>query len=451
MFLKTRQLSAERDLLAAALVEAPDYFYVKDRDSRFVAVNMATARFNGFGGPKDMLGLTDFNLTEESRARRIFEQEQQILHTGTPILEQEELLAGAEGDPRWFSTSKVPLHDKTGQIIGLAGVTHDVTEAKRLREELMESRDVLSYALAEMSDGLAMFDGEGRLIFCNRRYQESFPLTGHLRVPGTHLRDILSAAVASQEQLSIPQNSQAWIESVVENLRRESEEEVNLFDGRWLRVRTRPASAGATLVVVSDFTRIKQAELQLYSTTHELREMVRTDSLTGLLNRRAFDEALETETRRSARTGTPLSLLLIDVDRFKAFNDHYGHPAGDACLKLVSHHLRNSLKRPGDLAARYGGEEFAAILPETDEDGAYLVAEGFRKALVGAKLEHRTSEKGIVTASVGVATYGSDNLDRSGSTLLQTADEALYSAKAAGRDRVFGRSISAKQHRYAGL
>lgn len=442
VFLKARQLSAERDLLAAGLAQSPDFTYVKDRHGRYAAVNGAVARLHGFENAEAVLGKTDRDL-EPGRAQVLYEQERGVLEDGESIIDFEECLEDEAGEPRWFSTSKVPLRDAEGTIIGLAGVSRDITADKKLRQEVVESRNTLSNALAEMSDGLAMFDRDGRLVFANEQYRNSFPRTGHLRQPGVHLRDILRAVVETAEQLTVPaHDADGWIESIVANLNQESEEEVNLFDGRWLQVRTRPTAGGSTMVVTTDITRIKQAELALHSATDQLRLMVRTDGMTNLLNRRALDDALEAETARSARTGAPLSLLLIDVDRFKAYNDTYGHPAGDAALRTVSLHLKACLKRPADMAARYGGEEFVAILPETDEDGAYLVAEAFRRALAEARLPHAGSEKGYLTASVGVATYGDDNLSRSPAELLQAADEALYSAKAAGRDRVYGTRIT---------
>jgi diguanylate cyclase (GGDEF)-like protein/PAS domain S-box-containing protein len=444
LFLQASRLSAERDLLAAALAQAPDFHYIKDRQSRFAAVNNAMAAFHGLQ-PADMIGKTDFDLTTPERAQALLDSERSIFATNAPLLDVEDLSVDSTGRERWFSASKVPLHNATGEIIGLAGVTRDVTADKRLRQDLVESRDRLSYALAEMSDGLAMFDADGRLAFCNEQYRACFPRTGHLRQPGAHLRDILRAVVETGEQMTVPaHHSNAWIETLVANLRRESEEEINLFDGRWLQLRTRPTSTGSTMVVVADITRMKLAELALHTTTNKLKHLVRTDGLTDLLNRRAFDEAIETEIRRSGRAGTALSLLLVDVDRFKAYNDHYGHPAGDECLRQVSHYLKGSLKRPADLVARYGGEEFTAILPDTDEDGAYLVAEGFRRALAEAQLPHEASERGYVTASVGVATYMPDNLHRDALELVRAADEALYSAKAAGRDRVFGTRVTKK-------
>ncbi|WP_332688806.1 diguanylate cyclase [Devosia sp.] len=445
VFLQARRRSAERDLLAAALAQSPDFNYIKDHEGRFAAVNNTVAEFNGFARPEDMIGKTDFDLMSAERAQATLERERAILAGDTPMLDFEELFVDRTGRERCFSTSKVPLHNAAGQIIGLAGVTRDITVDKRLRQELVESRDTLSYALAEMSDGLAVFDAEGRLVFCNEQYRACFPHTGKLRQPGAYLRDILQAVVETDEQITVPRhNPEAWIDAIVANLAVESEEEINLFDGRWLQLRTRPTSSGSTMVVVADVTRMKLAELALHTTTNKLKELVRTDSLTDLLNRRAFDEAIETETRRSARAGTAFSLLLVDVDQFKAYNDHYGHPAGDECLRLVSQHLKASLKRPGDLAARYGGEEFTAILPDTDADSAYLVAEGFRRALAEARLPHETSERGYLTASVGVATYMPENVHRDALELVRAADEALYSAKGAGRDRVFGTRIAGK-------
>lgn len=449
VFLHARRFAAERDLLAAALWQAPDYFYVKDRYSCFAAVNDRVAHLHGFPNPSDMIGKTDFDLAPPERAQALFDSEQRMIRSGQPEIEFEEQLPDQTGAQRWFTTSKVPLHAVNGEMIGIAGVTRDVTEERQLRQDLIDSRNALSYALAEMSDGLAMFDSEGRILLCNEQYSASFPYTSELRKPGMLLRDVLRKVVKTGEQLNVPAtDAEGWIDRIVANLSIESEEEVNLFNGRWLQVRTRPTSEGKTLVVVTDVTRIKQAELALHSATDQLKHLVRTDGLTSLLNRRAFDDCMETEIARSSRAAAPMSLLLIDVDRFKTYNDQYGHPAGDECLKLVAEHLRQALKRPADMAARYGGEEFAAILPDTDEDGAYLVAEAFRRSLAEAKVPHRASERGILTASVGVATYMPDNLHRSAAEIIRTADEALYSAKAAGRDRVFGTRVNGKQRRY---
>jgi diguanylate cyclase (GGDEF)-like protein len=160
------------------------------------------------------------------------------------------------------------------------------------------------------------------------------------------------------------------------------------------------------------------------------------DGLTGIANRRQFDQQLEKEWRRMMRRSTPLSLLMIDIDHFKRFNDHYGHGAGDDCIRLVARAIASTIKRPGDLAARYGGEEFAIILPDTDEKGASTVAEATRLAVESLKLPHASSlVADHVTISLGVASdipHSQGNLQN----LIDAADHALYRAKSAGRNQI---------------
>ena len=447
VYLNAGRLTAERELLAMALAHAPDHAYVKNNNGQFVAANLATARLYGVSDVDQLIGKDNHALEPFDRAQQQLDSERAIMAMGTPQLGAEEQVTDADGTVHWYSTSKVPLHDADGQVIGLAAVSRDITANKHLQQELLRSRDTLSYALAEMTGGLAMFDGDGRLVFCNEQYRSAFPLTGHLRVPGVHYRDLLRAVVETGEQPAVsqdPTGAAEWVETRFARLQRESEDEVHLVNDRWLQIRTRPTSNGTTIVVAIDVTRFKQAEQDLHTTTNQLKHLVRTDGLTGLLNRRAFDDAIDAEIRRTSRSGTALSLLLVDVDLFKPYNDQYGHLAGDEALRQVSTMLKNSLKRPGDVVARFGGEEFVAILPDTDEDGAYLVAESFRKALAEARLPHAMGDKGYLTASIGVATYMPETVVRSAVELIETADGALYSAKAAGRDRVFGTRVSDK-------
>lgn len=168
-----------------------------------------------------------------------------------------------------------------------------------------------------------------------------------------------------------------------------------------------------------------------------LRSWVFVDGLTGIANRRHFDERLQTEWGRAERTGKPLSLLLVDVDRFKNFNDRLGHQAGDDCLRLVARAVTAAIRRPGDLAARYGGEEFVCLLPDTDEAGAVSLAEAVRQRVPAevAAAGLREPAWPRVTVSIGVATVP-DAHHRSAADLLFQADHNLYRAKAGGRDAV---------------
>ncbi|MBV8604234.1 MAG: diguanylate cyclase [Pelomonas sp.] len=167
-----------------------------------------------------------------------------------------------------------------------------------------------------------------------------------------------------------------------------------------------------------------------------LRHFAYVDGLTGVYNRRHLDQQLEVERSRAKRAGGVLTVLLVDVDHFKRYNDRYGHQAGDDTLRRVATALRTTLKRPSDLVARYGGEEFACVLPGTDRAGAEAVGEQLRAAVAALGIEHDASPSGThVTISVGSCTE-LQGLAGSASALLQQADAQLYRAKAEGRNRV---------------
>lgn len=432
-------IARERSILHAALEQSPDFQYIKDTSSVFVAANRAVARHNGFNEPGELVGKSDFDLYPPERAQQLFEQEQVILQTGQASNDIEEVVKDAQGVEHNYRTSKAPLRDHENRIIGLAGVTVETTMFKQLEHELVESRDMLATALAEMSDGLAMFDANGFMLFCNDQYRDAFPLTAHLRRPGVHIRQILQAVVDTGEQVQLPVSGEkAWVDYTSNQLKQANVEEIELFNGRHLQLRNRPAPDGRSLVLVSDATELKVAERALIAANASLETLASVDDLTGLFNRRVFDETLARELSRSVRANSHLSLLMVDVDRFKAYNDTYGHQSGDRCLKTVAGSIKSSMRRFSDMASRYGGEEFAIILPETDEDGAYFMGDALRKAIRDEAIPHSASEKGVVTVSVGLAHYGPNSNSRAAAELIGRADEALYSAKAAGRDRVMG-------------
>jgi diguanylate cyclase (GGDEF)-like protein len=168
-----------------------------------------------------------------------------------------------------------------------------------------------------------------------------------------------------------------------------------------------------------------------------LRANALLDGLTGVANRRKFDEDLQADWRHCAREGTPLALLMVDVDYFKRFNDQYGHQAGDACLRAIARVLGQALRRPYDKVARYGGEEFACLLPNTDLAGARTLAQRMVDEVRALAIEHLPSGvEPSVTISVGVASVWASSDGASPGGLLKAADEALYRAKREGRGRV---------------
>jgi diguanylate cyclase (GGDEF)-like protein/PAS domain S-box-containing protein len=186
----------------------------------------------------------------------------------------------------------------------------------------------------------------------------------------------------------------------------------------------------------TDITERKRAEQELQIAYRKLELLAAEDGLTKLPNRRSFDEYLEKEWRRQARAQKPISLIMCDVDFFKAYNDTYGHQAGDICLKSVAQAIQSQVRRASDLAARYGGEEFAIVIPETDSKGAWHVAEQIRRQLEEMKIPHSQSKAApFVTISCGIATIIPSN-ENSPQMLIENADQGLYQSKSQGRNCV---------------
>ena len=185
-----------------------------------------------------------------------------------------------------------------------------------------------------------------------------------------------------------------------------------------------------------DITEKKTNAIELHRLNEQLTRLSTTDALTEVGNRRLFDQTLKTEWQRAARRGASLGLLMIDVDHFKEYNDHYGHPAGDEVLRQIARMVGESVRRGGELVARYGGEEFALLLPGADLEAARTIAERCREMVVDAKIEHRASATSAwVGVSIGVASQvATPGVDCS--VLVEIADAALYRAKRCGRGRI---------------
>ena len=189
--------------------------------------------------------------------------------------------------------------------------------------------------------------------------------------------------------------------------------------------------------LVSEIDAQRRQEIAVRS----LRSRANRDGLTGLPNRRYFDERLKIEWLRVVRSNSAISMLMIDVDHFKHFNDQFGHGKGDECLREIASDIRSVIRRPGDLAGRIGGEEFAIVLPSTSGEGAIKVAENLRKRIRARAIPHQVD--GVetqVTVSIGIATIIPKAADKL-QTLSEAADQALYAAKRAGRDRIVATTL----------
>lgn len=184
------------------------------------------------------------------------------------------------------------------------------------------------------------------------------------------------------------------------------------------------------------FEKLGARNQKLHQANEMLYQISRTDELTGIANRRHFDELFETEWRRAARLSKPIAVILIDIDFFKNYNDTYGHQMGDECLKRVANALKRAIKRPCDVLARYGGEEFIVVLSDTDGNGAVRVAKSIQSNVAALSIEHKNSHVGnTVTVSFGISSMVPE-INGSPELLIAKADSALYQAKHEGRNRI---------------
>ena len=338
-------------------------------------------------------------------------------------------------DGVWIDVSLTfsPIKSIAGEVIGIGAIARDITAHKQAEEALRRSEETLravmegapivlyatdSEGVVTLSEGaglerlgLAPGEGVGRSIF--EMYQESPEIVDNLR-------RALSGEAASYDA----QANALCYHNEVRPQRNEAGVITGLIGvGHDVTERLQAEQTLKDFSVVLEF----QKE-QLERANIELASLATSDGLTGLRNRRAFDERLGEEFERASRYHKPLSLLLLDIDFFKQYNDTFGHQAGDEVLRMVGRTLQKAT-RETDFPARYGGEEFAVILPETDGDGAMQVAERVRAAVAATSWENRD-----ITASLGVCTLrlGMDRAD----DLVSCADLALYQSKAEGRNRV---------------
>ena len=323
----------------------------------------------------------------------------------------------------------------------------EVEVAKRVQSALRESQSQLGLIVEHSSDVIVLVGLDGI-----RRYVS--PAVE--RVLGWRPEDMVgeAALLGNAPRKFVHPEDQPVVLDAFTALKTGSEHEKSMSfrhlrrDGSWLwvdcRARLNSSAEGAgppgIVVALRDATERKDAELRLNDALEAMERMASTDGLTGLANRRHFDEIAHHEWRRCGREHQPLSLLLLDVDHFKSFNDRYGHLAGDDCLRALASELAAAAWRPGDLAARFGGEEFLLLLPHTPLEDAIDIAERFRERVLNLAIANEgTGGPGVVTVSVGAATawpLNSESRIASVGDLLAAADGALYKAKSRGRNQV---------------
>jgi diguanylate cyclase (GGDEF)-like protein/PAS domain S-box-containing protein len=464
-----KELARERDLLRSLMDNIPDNIYFKDTSARFLRVNKAQARSLGLSDPDEPVGKTDFAFLAPEQARAAYADEQTIVRTGQPLLDKVGQISLPGGERRWVSATKAPIKDPSGRVVGIVGISRDVTERRSAEEEVRQARDTLAEQVRELERRTAemtLLSEMAELFQACFTLEEAYSVI--VRIAGSLFAsdagfvgvingartavDVVAGWGASSPHPFSPQR--CW------GLRRGRLHVVDPNHAGMICPHVAPPLPAASLCIPmvaqgeavgvlhlsqsEPFAQAKQrlavtmaeqvamalSSLKLRDTLHN--QSIR-DPLTGLFNRRFMEESLEREVRRAERSHRPLGLIMLDLDYFKRINDAFGHDAGDAVLREIGQFLRTHVRQE-DIACRYGGEEFTLILPETSLETIRSRAEALCESARQLDVHHRHRALGPITVSLGVALFPRNG--SSGSAVLQAADAALYRAKASGRDRV---------------
>jgi diguanylate cyclase (GGDEF)-like protein/PAS domain S-box-containing protein len=468
-----RALAQSNALFKAVLDGTTDVVAIKDTKGRYLLINPAGCRNLGHP-PEGVLGKTDAELLTGGTGESVMKADAEVLRTGeTLTLEQ----VASVGDRTWtFLSMKGPYKSPAGETLGIIAVSRDITERKRMEEQISlqnVERGESIQRLQRQSEDLAGLSEMARLLQSTYVAEEIYELvarfatrllgpTGGFCVTAASRTRIDQVARWGSEVVAPPfQPADCWA------LRtgRPHESKAGGPSCRHLAPESGPTlcvplvAQGETLGVLQlhgelptgarqELLGAFSEQLSLAIANLQLRETLRSqairDPLTNLYNRRYMDETLLRELSRARRKDASLSVIMIDIDHFKRFNDTSGHVAGDEILKRVAQQLMSGVRRE-DVPCRFGGEEFALILPDMTLDRAAERAESLRHEIEGLSVEIGGARIGPVTASFGVACYPMHGA--SGDALIQQADGALYQAKAQGRNRVVSAEIPEREPR----
>ncbi|MFY3385601.1 PAS-domain containing protein [Paracidovorax sp. MALMAid1276] len=432
-----------RQLLERAVEALPVSIEIFDHQDRLVLYNQQLSRMYPHMNYAEHLGKSFAEILRYSVDRGLIpsalgREEAWIAERLSEHGSRTSTLVQRLADGRWINIYETRTPENY-----VVAVRLDVTDLIEQRQALeaaqtaaLQAQQTLQDAVESLPEGFALFDADDRLVVCNTQYLRLYPISAPMIVPGSTFEQIARYGAERGQYPDAIGDVEAWVAQRIADHRAAAHAVLQrLPEGRWVQADERRTPQGGIAGVRTDVTQLVHKEQELAAANAQLALLSTTDGVTGIGNRRRFDERLATEWQRCGRHQTPLSVILVDIDHFKLYNDHYGHLAGDECLRHVAQLLQGMTRRADEVAARYGGEEFVLLLPDVPQADAIAMARRCMAGLRDAALAHaRSPTAPVITLSMGIATMV-PRADRGSDTLVQAADAALYRAKSAGRNR----------------
>ena len=423
------------ELLQSVIDNIPVRVFWKDRESRFLGCNNAFARDAGFTHAEQLLGKDDTVMGWKDQAELYRADDVKVMTDNTPQLNFEEQQTTPDGNTIWLYTSKVPLHDSAGQVMGVLGIYDDMTERKHIEESLQLAASVF----ANSQEGIVITDTEGHIIDANQAFTD---ITGYSRteILGTDVK-ILQSGRHDKEFYNIIWKAikqQGYWRGEIWSRRKNGD-----TYPEWLTISTVTNAQGDAIRYIgnfSDISLLKQHEQQLERITHY-------DLLTGLPNRVLLLDRMNLAIAQSKRNQRLMAVCYLDLDGFSVVNDHFSHAMGDKLLIEITERIKNTL-REEDTLARIGGDEFIFLLQDLEyvEDCEHALHRLLNVISVPVILQNHTTA--TITASIGVSIFPDDNSPPE--ILIRHADHAMYKAKQAGKNafRIYDIALNQQLHKH---
>ncbi|MFC3609226.1 sensor domain-containing diguanylate cyclase [Stutzerimonas tarimensis] len=407
-----------------------DWLWEVDAEARYTFSSERCRHLLGYA-PEEMIGKRPFDFMPPAEAERVAVEFQAVVAARRPFAGLINRNLRADGSLVVLETSGIPLFAADGSFRGYRGIDRDISPDIGPLSQRSVQLEAL-YAAAPVP--LALLNREGRFVNMNQA-MASLCASEPVCLVGQALNDHIDDAALDLAAVF------TRLECGTAGVRQELHWQQRTFQVALEAVRDVHEELVGLTLALTDITDLQRMRRELGEANARLSHLAQIDHLTGLYNRRRFDEQILTEIARAQQSQQPLSLLMVDIDHYKGYNDCYGHRAGDHCLRRIADIVRDTLSDPMHVACRYGGEEFTIILPQSDAPDSAAIAELLRHQLAAANIPHLVSPFGRLTLSIGAATLlvsESDDQDhgQSAERLLQWADRALYRAKSLGRNRV---------------